>query len=211
VIAVIDNYDSFTFNLVHYLAEAGADVRVYKNDQLSVDELVELNPAGVLLSPGPGRPEDSGITMDVIERLQGKIPLLGVCLGHQALAAHFGARIVRAERLMHGRVSQVHHDGRGAFNGLPNPMTAMRYHSLIVEGESVPEVLEVTAWTSEGEVMGLRHRTLAIEGVQFHPESFLSEAGHALLENWLRGLRELERSGELGIRAVSDRLLRQDG
>jgi para-aminobenzoate synthetase component 2 len=188
MILVIDNYDSFTYNLVQYLGELGAEVVVHRNDALSVDDIREIAPDGVLVSPGPGRPEEAGISMELIARLGTETPIFGVCLGHQAIAQHFGASVVRAERLMHGRTSEILHEGRGVFEGLPSPLTATRYHSLIVEPSTIPEELEVTARTDRGEVMGLRHTTLPIEGVQFHPESFLTENGHALIRNWLSSL-----------------------
>jgi para-aminobenzoate synthetase component 2 len=188
MILVIDNYDSFTYNLVQYLGELGAEVVVRRNDTLSVDDIRELAPEGILISPGPGRPEDAGISMGVIASLGAEIPIFGVCLGHQAIAQHFGASVVRAERLMHGRTSEILHEGRGVFQGLPSPLTATRYHSLIVAPSTIPGELEVTARTDRGEVMGLRHTTLPIEGVQFHPESFLTENGHALIRNWLSTL-----------------------
>jgi len=188
VILVVDNYDSFTFNLVQYLGELGAEVRVHRNDAVDCDAIRDAAPAGILISPGPGRPDDAGVSLAVIEELGETIPILGVCLGHQSIAQRFGGEIVRAERLMHGRTSPIEHEGRGVFAGLPSPFTATRYHSLVVEPSSVPEVLEVTAKTAEGEIMGLRHRTLPMEGVQFHPESFLTEHGHAMLRNWLERL-----------------------
>jgi len=188
MILVIDNYDSFTYNLAQYLGELGAEVAVHRNDALSVDDIREIAPDGVLVSPGPGRPEEAGISMELIARLGAETPIFGVCLGHQAIAQHFGASVVRAERLMHGRTSEILHEGRGVFEGLPSPLTATRYHSLIVEPSTIPEELEVTARTDRGEVMGLRHTTLPIEGVQFHPESFLTEHGHALIRNWLSSL-----------------------
>jgi anthranilate synthase/aminodeoxychorismate synthase-like glutamine amidotransferase len=188
VVVVVDNYDSFTFNLVQYLAELGAEVRVFRNDAIDRAGIEALAPRGVLVGPGPGRPEESGVSLDVIR--DGSIPVLGVCLGHQAIGELFGGRVVRAERLMHGRTSPVEHDGRGVFEGLPSPFVATRYHSLLVERESFPDALEISAWTAEGEIMGLRHRTRPIEGVQFHPESFLTEHGHALLGNWLRAIGE---------------------
>ncbi len=190
MIAVVDNYDSFTYNLVQYLLELDAVVEVYRNDEISVDALRARAPEGVLLSPGPGRPENAGITLACAKQLSGELPLLGVCLGHQAIAQAFGARVVRAERLMHGRTSKVEHDGEGLFEGLPSPFTATRYHSLIVERDSMPEALVETAWTEEGELMGLRHREHPTFGVQFHPESFLTEHGHALLERFLEKLPE---------------------
>jgi para-aminobenzoate synthetase component 2 len=188
MIVVIDNYDSFTYNLVQYLGELGAEVVVERNDAVSVDDIREIAPRGVLISPGPGRPEEAGISLDVIAKLGPETPIFGVCLGHQSIAQHFGASVVRAERLMHGRTSEIIHEGRGVFQSLPSPLTATRYHSLIVDRDTIPDELEVTAWTDQGEVMGLRHTTLPIEGVQFHPESFLTEHGHELMRNWLSTL-----------------------
>jgi anthranilate synthase/aminodeoxychorismate synthase-like glutamine amidotransferase len=188
VIAVVDNYDSFTYNLVQYLGELGAEVEVFRNDAIEVDALAGRAPAGILLSPGPGTPDGAGITLEVIRRLGGTFPILGVCLGHQAIGQAFGGQVARAPRLMHGRTSPIEHDGRGVFRGIPSPFTATRYHSLMVEPGTLPDVLEPTAWTPEKELMGLRHRSLRIEGVQFHPESFLTEHGHALLRNWLEML-----------------------
>ncbi len=190
MIVVVDNYDSFTYNIIQYLAELGARVEVFRNDAIDVDGVAALDPEGVLLSPGPGEPTGAGITLAVIERLAGRVPLLGVCLGHQAIAERFGGRVVRADRLMHGRTSPILHAGEGVFQGLPSPFTATRYHSLIVEPASLPAVLARTAWTAEGEIMGLRHVELDVEGVQFHPESFLTEHGHALLDGWLGRLPE---------------------
>jgi anthranilate synthase/aminodeoxychorismate synthase-like glutamine amidotransferase len=189
MILVIDNYDSFTYNLVQYLGELGAEVVVKRNDAVSVSEVRELSPSGVLISPGPGRPEEAGITLDLIAELAPSTPIFGVCLGHQSIAQHFGASIVRAERLMHGRTSQIFHAGHGVFANLPSPLTATRYHSLIVKRDTIPSELEITAWTDQDEVMGIRHRDLPVEGVQFHPESFLTEHGHALIHNWLSSLR----------------------
>jgi para-aminobenzoate synthetase component 2 len=188
MILVIDNYDSFTYNLVQYRGELGVEVEVRRNDVVSVDDIRAMAPAGVLISPGPGRPEEAGVSLDVIAGLGGQTPIFGVCLGHQSIAQHFGASVVRAERLMHGRTSEIHHEGHGVFERLPSPLTATRYHSLIVERDTIPDELEVTAWTDQGEVMGLRHTTLPIEGVQFHPESFLTEHGHDLIRNWLSTL-----------------------
>jgi anthranilate synthase/aminodeoxychorismate synthase-like glutamine amidotransferase len=185
VILVVDNYDSFAFNLVQYLGELGESVEVHRHDAIDVSAIEARHPDGVLISPGPGTPDDAGISLEVIASLGGRVPILGVCLGHQCIAQHFGGRIVRAPRLMHGRTSPILHEGRGVFEGLPSPFVATRYHSLVAEPTEIPDVLERTAWTEEGEVMGLRHRTLPIEGVQFHPESFLSEHGHTLLRNWL--------------------------
>jgi para-aminobenzoate synthetase component II len=190
VILVIDNYDSFTYNLVQYLGELGADVEVHRNDRISVDEIASRRPDGILISPGPGAPRDAGVSLEVIRGLGAEISIFGVCLGHQSIGEAFGGRVVRAERLMHGRTSLVEHDGRGVFEGLPSPFTATRYHSLIVDKETLPDALEPTAFTPEGELMGLRHRTLPIHGVQFHPEAFLTEHGHAMLRNWLRLARE---------------------
>ncbi len=187
MILVIDNYDSFTYNLVQYLRELEHEVRVVRNDELSLKELGQLAPKGLLISPGPGTPEQAGISLEAIRYFgERQLPILGVCLGHQALAHHFGAIVERAPRIMHGRTSQIHHDGKGVFANLPSPFTATRYHSLIVRADSVPAELEVSAWTDDDEVMGLRHRSLPLHGVQFHPESFLSEHGHALLSNFLK-------------------------
>jgi anthranilate synthase/aminodeoxychorismate synthase-like glutamine amidotransferase len=190
MILVVDNYDSFTYNLVQYLAELGARVEVLRNDAIDVDGMRALAPEGVLLSPGPGTPDDAGVTLDSIAALAGEVPLIGVCLGHQSIAQAYGGRVVRADRLMHGRTSPILHGGAGVFEGLPSPFTATRYHSLLVERASLPDVLEVTAWTAEGEIMGLRHRELDVEGVQFHPESFLTEHGHAMLARFLDRLPE---------------------
>jgi anthranilate synthase component 2 len=192
VLLMIDNYDSFTFNVVQYLAELGADVHVVRNDEVTPDEVEALAPEQIVISPGPCTPAQAGVSEALIERFAGRIPILGICLGHQAIGEVFGGRIERARRVMHGKTSPIQHDGRGVFAGLPTPFTATRYHSLVVAGDSVPDCLEVSAWTAHedgsiDEIMGLRHRELAVEGVQFHPESVLSEHGHALLENFLRG------------------------
>jgi anthranilate synthase/aminodeoxychorismate synthase-like glutamine amidotransferase len=197
MILVIDNYDSFTYNLVQYLGELGAEVEVFRNDAIDVPGIERRAPEAVLISPGPGTPDEAGVTLEVVKRLAGSMPLLGVCLGHQAIGQAFGGSVVRAPRLMHGRTSAIEHDGRGVFAGVPSPFRATRYHSLIVEQASLPPELEVTAWTAEGELMGLRHKHFAVEGVQFHPESFLTEHGHALLRNFLgqlpdRGRRRRE-------------------
>jgi len=188
MILVIDNYDSFTYNLVQYLSELGAEVVVRRNDAITVDEVRELGPSGVLISPGPGRPEEAGVSLDLISKLGSETPIFGVCLGHQSIAQQFGASVVRADRLMHGRTSEILHQGRGVFENLPSPLTATRYHSLIVKRDTIPHDIEVTAWTAEDEVMGIRHSKLPIEGVQFHPESFLTENGHQLIQNWLSSL-----------------------
>ncbi len=184
-VLVIDNYDSFVYNLVQELGELGADPVVHRNDAIDVDGIRAAAPDAVLISPGPGRPEDAGVSLAVIEELAGEVPILGVCLGHQAIGQAFGGEIVRAPTLMHGKTSAIHHDGAGVFADLPDPLTATRYHSLVVEPDSVPDVLEVTARTADGVIMGLRHRTLAVEGVQFHPESLLTPEGPSLLANFL--------------------------
>jgi len=184
-VLVIDNYDSFVYNLVQELGELGADPVVHRNDAIDVAGIRAAAPDLILISPGPGRPEDAGVTTSVIGELAGVIPILGVCLGHQAIGQVFGGRIVQAPSLMHGKTSAIHHDGRGVFVGLPDPFTATRYHSLVVDPATVPDVLEVTARTSDGVIMGLRHRTLAVEGVQFHPESLLTPEGPTLLSNFL--------------------------
>jgi para-aminobenzoate synthetase component 2 len=186
MILVIDNYDSFTYNLVQYLGELGAEIRVARNDQITIDEIERLAPERIVISPGPCDPDQAGITLDVIRRFAGAIPLLGVCLGHQAIGQAFGGAVVRAPYIMHGKTSQILHDGRTVFDGIENPFTATRYHSLIVDRASVPPVLEISATTSDGLVMGLRHREFICEGVQFHPESIMTEAGKGLLRNFLR-------------------------
>jgi anthranilate synthase component II len=181
---MIDNYDSFTYNLVQYLGELGEDVKVVRNDELSVEAIEKLAPARIVVSPGPCTPNEAGVSLDLIRRFAGRVPILGVCLGHQAIGQAFGGRIVHAKTLMHGKVSRIHHGGKGVFAGLPSPYDATRYHSLAIERETCPADLEVTAWTEDGEIMGVRHRHLAVEGVQFHPESILTEHGHALLRNF---------------------------
>ena len=185
MVLMIDNYDSFTYNLVQYLGELGAEVKVVRNDELTVQEIERMRPERIVVSPGPCSPTEAGVSLETIGRLGGRVPLLGVCLGHQAIGQAYGGKVVHARTLMHGKVSAIRHGGVGVFRGLPSPFTATRYHSLAVERESLPGCLEVTAWTDEGEIMGLRHRELAVEGVQFHPESILSEHGHALLRNFL--------------------------
>lgn len=185
MIVVVDNYDSFTYNLVQYLAELGADVHVHRNDAIDLAGLRALAPHGVLVSPGPGHPDESGVSLDVIRELGKTVPVFGVCLGHQTIGHIYGGKVIRAPRLMHGRTSPIEHEGQGVFRSLPSPFTATRYHSLLVERESLPDCLAITAWTKEGEIMGLKHKELPIEGVQFHPESFLTEHGHAMLRHWL--------------------------
>jgi anthranilate synthase component 2 len=186
MILVIDNYDSFTYNLVHYLNELGAETLVYRNDALSVDEALGLQPQGVLLSPGPCTPNEAGICLALLEAAPGNLPILGVCLGHQAIGQAYGGDVVRAQHVMHGKTSPISHEGKGIFAGLPNPFTATRYHSLSVEKSTLPPVLEVTAWTQDGEIMGFQHRSRPIHGVQFHPESIATEGGHAMLANFLK-------------------------
>lgn len=188
MLLMIDNYDSFTYNLVQYFAELGQEVHVQRNDQISVAEALALKPSAICISPGPCDPAKAGISLELIKHAAGKVPLLGVCLGHQAIGEAFGGKVVRAKQIMHGKTSPVHHSGAGVFDGLPNPLTCIRYHSLAIERESLPECLEVTAWTSDGEIMGVRHKTLEVEGVQFHPESILSDRGHDLLNNFLKRL-----------------------
>jgi len=185
-ILIIDNYDSFTFNLVQYVGELGARVEVFKNDEIEVAEVSARRPDAVLISPGPCTPNEAGISLELIRALGGALAIFGVCLGHQAIGQAYGGRVVRADRLMHGKTSPIVHDGRGIFSGIPSPFEATRYHSLLVERSSLPDCLEVSAWTAEGEVMGLRHRQLDVEGVQFHPEAILTEHGHDLLRNFLR-------------------------
>jgi anthranilate synthase/aminodeoxychorismate synthase-like glutamine amidotransferase len=189
MILMIDNYDSFTYNLVQYFGELGAEVKVVRNDEISVEAVVQLRPARIVISPGPCTPDEAGISLGVIGRFAGEVPILGVCLGHQAIGQAFGGKVVRAKRVMHGKVSSVRHDGRGVFAGIPVGFTATRYHSLVVERESLPACLEVTAESEDGEIMGLRHRTLPVEGVQFHPEALLTEHGHAMLKNFLEGTK----------------------
>jgi anthranilate synthase component 2 len=185
MLLMIDNYDSFTYNLVQYLGELGEDVRVYRNDEITLAEIGRLKPANVVISPGPCTPNEAGVSVPLIRDFAGRTPILGVCLGHQSIGQAFGGRIVHAKTLMHGKTSLIRHEGKGVFRGLPNPFTATRYHSLVIERESLPECLEVTAWTDDGEIMGVRHKSLPVEGVQFHPESILTEHGHDLLANFL--------------------------
>ncbi|MDH4395346.1 MAG: aminodeoxychorismate/anthranilate synthase component II [Limnobacter sp.] len=186
MLLMIDNYDSFTFNLVQYFGELGQQVHVVRNDAITVEEALALNPSAICISPGPCDPAQAGISIALIKAAAGKIPLLGVCLGHQAIGEAFGGKIVRAKTIMHGKTSPVHHKNLGVFEGLPNPLTAIRYHSLAIERSSIPDCLEITAETADGEIMGVRHKTLDIEGVQFHPESILSDRGHDLLKNFLK-------------------------
>ncbi|MGP0564968.1 MULTISPECIES: aminodeoxychorismate/anthranilate synthase component II [unclassified Nitrospina] len=185
MILMIDNYDSFTYNLVQYLGELGADIRVHRNDKITVEEIEGLAPEKIVISPGPCTPTKAGVSKDVVRHFAGKIPLLGVCLGHQSVAEAFGGKIVKAAKLMHGKTSQIHHDNNTLFKDLPDPFEATRYHSLIVERDSLPDCFEVSAWTVEGEIMGIRHKELPVEGVQFHPESILTVYGKNLLKNFL--------------------------
>ncbi len=186
MLLMIDNYDSFTYNLVQYFGELKQEVVVFRNDQISLDEVEALAPAQIVISPGPCTPKEAGISVPLIERCAGKIPILGVCLGHQSIGQAFGARIVHAKQVMHGKVSRIHHTDQGVFKGLSEPFEATRYHSLVIERASLPPVLEITAWTDDGEIMGVRHTHLPVEGVQFHPESILTQHGHALLQNFLK-------------------------
>ncbi len=186
MLLMIDNYDSFTYNLVQYLGELGQDVQVYRNDEISLKKVAELKPTYIVISPGPCTPNEAGISVSLIHEFAGKIPLLGVCLGHQSIGQAFGGKIIKAKTLMHGKTSLIHHKNIGVFSNLPNPYTATRYHSLVIERETIPDCLEITAWTDDGEIMGVKHKTLAVEGVQFHPESILTEHGHDLLNNFLK-------------------------
>lgn len=186
MLLMIDNYDSFTYNIVQYFGQLGEDVQVFRNDRITLAEIEELNPARLVVSPGPCSPEEAGISVAAIRHFAGRIPLLGVCLGHQAIGAAFGGRVIRSSSLMHGKTSPIHHDGRELFAGLPNPFQATRYHSLIVERSTLPDCLEVTAWVDNGEIMGMRHREFPLWGVQFHPESILTQGGMDLLANFLR-------------------------
>jgi len=190
MLLMIDNYDSFTYNLVQYLGELGQEVKVVRNDEVTLDAIAAMAPERIVISPGPCTPNEAGVSLGVIDRFAGKVPILGVCLGHQAIGQAFGGKVVHARELMHGKVSRIHHAGKGVFEGLPSPYSATRYHSLAIERESCPGTLEVTAWTDDGEIMGVRHRSLDVEGVQFHPESILTEHGHALLRNFLTHHRD---------------------
>lgn len=187
MLLMIDNYDSFTFNLVQYFGELGEEVRTFRNDEITIEQIEALKPDRICLSPGPCTPAEAGICIDVLKHFAGRIPMLGVCLGHQAIGAAFGGKVVRAQEIMHGKTSEITHTGGGIFRGLPSPFTVTRYHSLAIERESLPDCLEITAQTADGEIMGVRHKEYPIEGVQFHPESILSEHGHALLKNFLEG------------------------
>ncbi|RKP45781.1 anthranilate synthase component II [Pararobbsia silviterrae] len=189
MLLMIDNYDSFTYNLVQYFGELGEDVQTHRNDEITIEQIEALKPDRICLSPGPSNPQHAGITLDVLRTLSGKYPILGVCLGHQAIGEAFGGRVVRARSIMHGKVSEIDTDGRGVFAELPKRFTVTRYHSLAIEEATLPDCLEISARTPDGEIMGVRHKTLPVEGVQFHPESILSEHGHALLDNFLRGVR----------------------
>ncbi|MBD8070993.1 aminodeoxychorismate/anthranilate synthase component II [Bacillus sp. PS06] len=192
MILMIDNYDSFTFNLVQYLGELGQELVVKRNDEISIKEIEELNPEFLMISPGPCSPNEAGISLEAIEYFAGKIPIFGVCLGHQSIGQVFGGEVVRAERLMHGKTSQIHHNNETIFAGLENPLTATRYHSLIVKRETLPECLEITAWTDEQEIMAIRHKTLPIEGVQFHPESIMTSFGKEMLQNFITKYKRTE-------------------
>ena len=186
MLLMLDNYDSFTYNLVQYLGELGQDVQVYRNDEIDLKKIAELKPKYIVISPGPCTPNEAGISLGLIKEFADKIPLLGVCLGHQSIGQAFGGNIIKAKTLMHGKTSLIHHTSLGVFKDLPNPYTATRYHSLVIERETIPDCLEITAWTDDGEIMGVKHKSLAVEGVQFHPESVLTEHGHDLLNNFLK-------------------------
>lgn len=185
MILMIDNYDSFTYNLVQYLGELGADLKVFRNDKITIDKIEKLNPQAIVISPGPGRPEDAGISCDIVRCLKGKMPILGVCLGHQVIGYVFGGKIVRAKKLMHGKTSLIYHTAKDIFQGLPSPIEATRYHSLVVAPETLPKELELLAWTKDKEIMGLKHKSFPIYGVQFHPESIMTKHGKQLLKNFL--------------------------
>ena len=185
MLLMIDNYDSFTYNLVQYFGELGQDLKVYRNNKLTISEIEQMNPDRIVISPGPCTPKEAGVSIDVIKHFSGKIPILGVCLGHQSIGDAFGGDVIRAPYLMHGKTSAIHHDGKTIFAGLPNPFTATRYHSLIIKRETIPSKLEVSAWTEDGVIMGVRHKQFKVEGVQFHPESILTDVGKDLLRNFL--------------------------
>lgn len=190
MLLMIDNYDSFTYNLVQYFGELGEDVRVFRNNKITVKEIEDMSPEMIVISPGPCTPKEAGISVETIRHFAGRVPILGVCLGHQSIGAAFGGEIIRAPRLMHGKTSMIHHDGLTIFEGLPNPFEATRYHSLLINRENLPECLLITAWTDEGEIMGVRHREFIVEGVQFHPESILTRVGKGLLNNFLKLARK---------------------
>ena len=185
MLLMIDNYDSFTYNLVQYLAEIGQEVKVVRNDKISIEEINKLNPQYIVISPGPCTPNEAGISLELIEAFKGKIPILGVCLGHQSIGQAFGGSIIHAQTIMHGKTSKISHNNKGVFSGIKNPFIATRYHSLVIEKQTLPNCFDITAWTDDNEIMGIKHKKLAIEGVQFHPESILSEHGHDLLKNFL--------------------------
>lgn len=185
MLLMIDNYDSFTYNIVQYFGELGEDVRTVRNDEITIEQIAAMKPDRICISPGPKAPKDAGISLDILREFKGKLPILGVCLGHQAIGEAFGGNVIRAKQVMHGKTSNIAHIGEGVFTGLPSPFTVIRYHSLAIERSSLPSCLEVTAWTDDGEIMGVRHKDYDIEGVQFHPESILSEHGHALFKNFL--------------------------
>jgi len=185
MLVMIDNYDSFTYNLVQYFGELGEDVRTFRNDEITIDEIEQLKPSRICISPGPCTPLEAGISVPALKHFAGKLPILGVCLGHQSIGAAFGGKVIRVQQVMHGKTSPIAHTGAGVFKNLPSPYTIIRYHSLAIARDSLPDCLEVTAWTDDGEIMGVRHKQFQIEGVQFHPESILSEHGHALLQNFL--------------------------
>jgi anthranilate synthase component 2 len=189
MLLMIDNYDSFTYNLVQYFGELGQEVKVVRNDAMTVAEIAALAPARIVISPGPCTPDQAGVSLEELARLSDQVPILGVCLGHQSIGQAFGGHIIHAKQLMHGKTSAIHHNNNSVFTGLPNPFTATRYHSLVIERETLPDCLEITAWTDDGEIMGVRHRTMAVHGVQFHPESILTEHGHDMLENFLKGMK----------------------
>lgn len=186
MILMIDNYDSFTFNLVQYLGELGEEIKVFRNDKITADEIGQLAPDHIVISPGPCTPNEAGVSLEIINRFGGEIPILGVCLGHQSIGQSYGGKVIRAENLMHGKTSEIYHDGSTIFTGIPSPFTATRYHSLIVERPSLPDCFEISAWTDQGEIMGLRHREHLVEGVQFHPESILTQHGKTILKNFLQ-------------------------
>jgi anthranilate synthase component 2 len=187
MLLMIDNYDSFTYNLVQYFGELGEDVRTFRNDEITLEQITALKPDRICISPGPCTPHEAGVSVPVLQQFGGKLPILGVCLGHQAIGAAFGGKVIRAQQVMHGKTSQITHTGVGVFKNIPSPYTIIRYHSLAIERSSIPDCLEITAWTDDGEIMGVRHKQFNVQGVQFHPESILSEHGHQLLKNFLEG------------------------